>query len=335
MATHGEIRERGIPQRARLRLALRSGDVLGAARAWERLRVDPNGLDRSEVAAARAARATVGRAIRDARRRRARATVRPAQSATVVRFPLESAFARFQGGISAAVTLLLVFSLFLVMTPSRPEILAPAAAPELTTVAQPELTRAVTGGRGRTSATLAPVAVATTPQPTPQPTAAPTVAVTSAPRTGAPAATASTGGVPGGAPGGVPGGVPSGTPGGVVSGVPGATGRLTPSPSPSVYVLPLNPPTLLGGADRFMFRVVDSRTGAPLSNVCVIYGTITCEPKDPHTNLLGYFWLDLTPPAASNWSFRFSLDGYVAVTVNKTYRPRQGTVVTTVDLRRR
>jgi hypothetical protein len=121
----------------------------------------------------------------------------------------------------------------------------------------------------------------------------------------------------------------------VVGGVPGATGRATPSPSPSVNVLPLYPPPLLGGADRFLFRVIDSRTGQPLANVCVIYGTLSCGPRDPHTNELGYFWLDLTPPAASNWSFRFSLDRYVSVTVNKTYRPRQGTVITTVDLRRR
>lgn len=330
--------DRSRLRRAAFRAAVRRGDIVAAARAWERLRVDPHGLDRNEVAAARAARSAVGRAIRDARRRRAHGTVRPTQSGAVIAFPLESTFTRFRGGVSTAVLFLFVFSLFLVLSPPRPpEGLAPAAAaPELTARSQPDPTRAPTGARGRTAATLAPVAFTATQTPaTPEPTTTPAVPAASAPATGAPAATSAVGAVASGVPGGLPGGVPSGTPGGVVGGLPGATGRVTPSPSPSVNVLPLNPPVLVAGTDRFLFRVIDSRTGVPLSNVCVDYATLTCGSDKPHTNLLGYFWLDIQPPAASAWRFRFSLDGYVSVTINKTYRAGQGTAITTVDLRRR
>ncbi len=330
-------------RRATLRAALQRGDVVAAARAWERLRIDPHGLDRNEVAAARAARSTVGRAIRDARSRRAHATVRPTHAGAVIAFPPESAFMRLRGKVSTALLFLFVFSLFLVIYPPSPqEDLAPAAAaPELTAQAQPDPTRAPTGARGRTAETLAPLALtAATPMPaTPEPTAAPTLAAASAPPTSAPAATAAIGALPGGVPGGVAGGVPSGTPGGAVGGDPGATGRATPtpspSPSPSVNVLPLNPPTLLAGVDRFLFRVIDARTGVPLSNVCVDYATLSCGPDKPRTNLLGYFWLDITPPAATAWRFRFTLDGFISVTTEKTYRPGQRTVLTTVDLRRR
>ena len=327
--------DRTAIRRAALRAALRRGDGIGAARAWERLRVDGSGLPREEVRAARQARASVGRALRQARLRRAEPTPSP-RLALLPAAALEGTWLRRRGAISTAAAFLLVFTLLFVIYPPRPvdEGFAPAAAaPELTELAQPDPTRAPTGARGRTSATLPPLVFTTAPpQPTPEPAATP---APTAARSGAPAATSAVGAIPGGAPGGVTGGVPSGTPGGVVGGVVGGTGKATPSPSPSVNVLPLYPPTLLGGADRFLFRVIDSRTGAPLSNVCVIYGTLTCGPTDPHTNLLGYFWLDLTPPAATNWSFRFNLAGYTAVTLTKTYRPRQGTVITTVDLRRR
>jgi hypothetical protein len=116
--------------------------------------------------------------------------------------------------------------------------------------------------------------------------------------------------------------------------VPGGTGSGLPTPSPSVNVLPLTPPPLAAGSDRFLFRLVDSRTGAPLANVCVDYATLTCTPDRPHTNALGYFWLDLTPPAATNWTFRFTLSGYRTVSLNRTYRQGQGTVITSINLRR-
>lgn len=323
-------------RRAALRAALRRGDVIAATRAWERLRVDGAELAREEALAARGARAAVGRALRDARRRRAHAN---GTSVPAVGVPLrfESVLLRFRGAISTAALYLLLFTLFFAIYPPRPpEGAAPAAAPpELSAQAQPEPTRAPTGARGRTSATLAPVALAPAAPPEPSPTAEPTAAPTIAPATGAPVRSPSTAGVTAGVPGGVGGGVPGGTPGGVVGGVPGASGSARPTPAPTLNVLPLNPPPLAVGTDRFLFRVVDSRTGVPLSSVCVIYGTLTCGPADPHTNALGYFWLDLIGRVAANWSFRFNLDGYVSVTVNKTYRTGQGTVVTTVDLRRR
>jgi len=318
---------RALRRRAALRAALRTGDLPSVARAWERMRVGGAVLTREEAAAAHAARATLGRAIRDARWRRAHPQARPSLTLADQTLALpESALVRFRGTISTAAALLLVFGLLLVLFPPQaPAGDVPAAPPSQ---AQPEPTRAPTGGRGRTSATLAPVALAPTPAleptPTPEPTPAPTVApATPAPASAPVARTAAPAGSPptSAAPGGVPGGTGSG----------GASA----APAPKANVLPLDPPPLPAGTERFLFRIVDSRTGVPLANVCVVLGTRECGPNDYHTNTLGYYWLDLTGRVATNWSFGFRLDGYVTVNVNKTYRTGQGTVVTIIDLRAR
>jgi hypothetical protein len=127
--------------------------------------------------------------------------------------------------------------------------------------------------------------------------------------------------------------VASATPGGVVGGAPGGTGtRTLPPATPTSYVLPVAPPALPPGQDRFLFRIVDQGSGWPLYGVCVTYG-FPCGPSDPHTNTDGWYWLDLNPGMATTWNFRFSLDNYLTANLNKTYRPGMGTSTTTVFLR--
>lgn len=317
--------DRHVRRRAALRAALRRGDAIAAARAWERLRIDADGIAWHERAAARAARVAVGRAIRDARRRRALAPAAMDAGATDIAAASPTVLARYRGALSASAILVFLLALFV---PRPAEELAPAAAaPELVTTIVPAASLAPSG-RGRTSASAQPVADLESPPPSAVPTP-------SAPA--APAASPS--GVAGGTAGGATGGVVGGATGGAVGGTLGGTGTKTlppaptPTPAPAINLLPVSPVPLPPGADRFLFRVVDSRTGVPLSQVCVVYGTTTCGPSDPHTNVLGYYWFDLDPTMATAWNFRFFLDpDYFSATVDRTYRPSMGTSPTTVLL---
>jgi hypothetical protein len=330
------IAERDLRRRrASLDVALRDGDIVGAARAWERLRVHAHALTPQERAAGRAARATLGRALRTARYRRLHPAAAEVGTAAVP-IPLVPRRSRVRPlalGV-AVVTIVGLLIAFFVPQDAAP---APAAAPpQAVALSTPAPTPEPVGGRGRSSALLQPLAlpspppVAATQPPTPAPaTPPPSAAVGPVPTSGAP------GGQPGGIPGGVPGGVPSGIPGGVVGGTGNATPRPTPSPSPSLNVLPLRPPPLAVGKDRFEFQVLDSQSLQPLNLVCVVYGSATCGPEDPHTNTLGYYWLDMTPNS-SVWNFRFFLDpDYYPAVLNRTARPGMGTVSITIRLRHR
>jgi hypothetical protein len=319
-------------ERAALRRALRSGDALNAARAWERLRVVAQSISIHERAAGREARKAVGRAIRDARYRRLQSAMDAFAPAPAAEAQAAAARSRLRP-IALAIAVLAVISLLIGYQVTRPEEdFAPAAAaPEQVT----EPTAAPTpnaGGRGRTRETPAPVAIATpAPVATAEPTAAPSPSASAA--TGRPGATSAAGAQPGGVAGGVTGGVVGGTVGGTVGGVVGGTGTKTIAPTPTPYVLPARPPALAPGADRFMFVVIDQATGVPLGGVCVNYGFAVCSASDPHTNASGQYWLDLNPGMATSWNFRFFNDGYLTATLNKTYRPGMGTSTTTVFLR--
>jgi hypothetical protein len=312
----------GALRAAALRAAVRRGDALAAASAWARVRIDPTSVDARDRAAAHAARIAVGRAIRDARWRRihaattALAAVPAADEATS---PARSRLVRMALVAAALGAIGLAFLL-----QPRDEGFAPAAAaPELRVETTAQASIGPTGARGRTSASATPVAFVA-PETTPAP---------SAPAETAPVGTPVTGGQPGGVPGGQPGGVPSGTPGGVPGGVPGGTGKATPAPTPtpapSVNTLPINPPPLSNGFDRITFRVIDSRSLMPLSGVCVVYGIQTCGPEQPHTNVLGLYWLDFdrSKPAASLWDFRFFRDAYRSGLYSWTYAPGHSATV--------
>lgn len=319
-----------IEQRALLRHALRKGDLVAAARAFERMRVAGAVVTRDEATSARAARTAVGRAIRDARRRKAHPPA--AETIAVPVIPLRASHA-LRRRLALALAVLNVLALIgLTVLYGRPdEGYAPAAAaPPL--VAQVQSAPTPTpGGKGRTSATAAPVAVVTTPAPTAPPSEAPT---------GTPIPS----GQPEGQPGGVVGGVPGGTPGGVVGGVPGGTGTKTltptpaptPTPTPSINVAPPgSPPPLIAGQDRFVFYVEDASTKLPLGGVCMSYGLQFCTDQDPHTNAQGYVWLYMQRGMATTWSFKFFLDGYYTATITKKYTPGMGNNTTSINLRRR
>jgi hypothetical protein len=124
-------------------------------------------------------------------------------------------------------------------------------------------------------------------------------------------------------------------PGGVVGGTGTATLKPTTAPSPTPRLLPLNPPPLAAGQDRFLFRVIDARAGLPLRGICVILGTLDCGPNDYQTNDNGYYWLDLNPGMATAWGFKFQSPSYFTQTLTRQYTPGMGTVNIIVSLRQR
>ncbi|MBI2325257.1 MAG: hypothetical protein HYU87_09905 [Chloroflexi bacterium] len=309
--------------------------MLTAARAWERLRLSGVVLARREAAAAHGARAALGRAIRDARERRARggdAAPSPVV-ASVASIATSSGAASRWRVRTAAFTVLAASLVLVVLAPvGGGRDLATGAAAEPDT---PRALAAMVASRGRTAATLPPAVAAATAAPEPQPTAKPEPSVPPA-ATASPAPSAGASAAASASPSGTP--ATAGASAGAAGAVPGAaggTGSAIASPTPKLNVMPVQPPLLPSGSDRFLFQVLDQRTGMPLANVCVIYGTLQCGEGDPHTNLLGYYWLDFPVRVAANWSFHFSRGGYVTATVNKTYRADQGTVITTIALRRR
>lgn len=155
-----EMDRRGL-WRAFLRRALSQGDLLGASRAWDHLRVMGAALTREEAEGARAARIAVGHAIRDARWRH--------DHDVLYGLPVGgggTALARRRAWTSprllaplAAGALAIAF--VLLWRPGSSALPAPALVP-----AAPAVPTAVAlGGRGRTEAT---------PQPIFLPSAAPT-----------------------------------------------------------------------------------------------------------------------------------------------------------------
>jgi hypothetical protein len=149
-------RDRRLVRRAALHLALLKGDTLGIARAWDRLRVSGAAIHPEEAEAARAARAAVGHALRDARWRRTHdddhfgfrlGTERSA--------PPRLTLARGPARVLAAATAVVLLAVIaLLYQPIAPGGLQPAAQAQTAAPAVPG------AGRGRTSATLAPVVLA-------------------------------------------------------------------------------------------------------------------------------------------------------------------------------
>lgn len=173
--------DRRLLRRAALRLALLKGDVLAAARAWDRLRVSGAAVRPEEAEAARAARAAVGHALRDARWRRLHDDDRFGFHVTpeMPPPPRPSLLRRSRPGIGALAALGLVALVVLLSQPS-----APGGAPALDAQATAAPTGVSAAGRGRTSATLAPVVRApATPLPTPA-TPAPVAVASAAPGAG-------------------------------------------------------------------------------------------------------------------------------------------------------
>lgn len=161
--------------------------MLGAARAWDRLRVSGAAIRPEEAQAARAARGAVGHALRDARYRRHHDEDRfgfpyPGTAAPPRALSLRPS-SRLGIQVLSALGLIALAVVIFSFPPALPGGL-PAAPPGAQPSAAPS---ALTGGgRGRTSATAVPVVIV-------QPTAIPTPATPAPPSTASPTASAGTG----------------------------------------------------------------------------------------------------------------------------------------------
>ena len=278
--------------RSSLRSGLGEGDVGVVGRAIARLRVDGAGVLPAELIAARLVRAE--RAARDAAARDVVAATTPRHS------PRPAVFR----AMVAVGVLLVVAQLPAAIVPSASQDSPPSAAAAAGVLAPPVLE-----SRGRSTATLPPVAVAT-PEATPASTPAPEP--TAAPQVSTPVPVVRIG-VPAGVIGGVPGGAVGGVPGGVVGGTGSVKPVATPTPTPMPVAL-LVPSTIPTGYSRLTLMVLDHVTGQPLPGVCVILGTGSCGPSKPQTNALGLWWLDYPSGSARFWDISLVDPRYRTVT---------------------
>jgi hypothetical protein len=274
---HVEHLSRLLARRVALGLALYRADMKAAARAAGRIRLPELGVSSEEENAARYARATLGRAIRDARARALRAPIiRPAlqREEIVAAKPSRRRLALFTT-LAAAVGLIIV--ILLLGQPGGP--LSGRHAPGSPgTAASQQVLEATKESRGRTISFSQKVAVG---KPTSTATPAPGFVDTDI------------GDFHGGGGGGGSGSGGSGTGGvGVVPLPPVAPG---PTPIPSGYV-------------RFHGRVFDAVTGAPMPGVCIIIGSLDCGPDKPHTDALGYW--EATVTMQPYWDFGWQKLGY-------------------------
>lgn len=288
-----------------------------------------------QAAAAWAARAALGRAIRGARYRK----LHPQPPAELHLWPaVVLPRPRPIGRLATLVALLAAMVALVVIVPMTPESASPPPPlteepPDTTT---PTGVLSLTGGRGRLSGELPPVAASPEPETTPAPTAEPSAEPTAEPEpeatedpddTPRPRRTRNPSASPGSGTGGEAGGVPGGTEGGV----PGAGGT-----GGGENLLPDRPPTLASGYDRITFRVVDSRTRRTMTGVCVVIGTADCEPIRPHTNSRGLWWLDLPRGERPQpYDFKFYEEGYFTATLRFTYEPGRSPTVEIRMIRRR
>lgn len=275
------------------------------ARAAARLRARET-LIPSERRAVREARGEVGAALR--RVRAGRAAVVPA---TVITSDVTAQGSR-RRVLALAPLVVLVAGLALILmrpntTTEEPETAAGGApAPALAAM------RESVASRGRSFETVAFVVAEPTPLPTPEPTAAATVA---------PAARApivATGGGRGSAPGPGPGGSGTGTLPAPSAAPATPTPTAAPTPAPTFGPRP-------AVVTRFTGRVVDQRTGQPISGACVIVGVRECTDREIYTDVTGRFTIDL--PLGSIWDVNFGRTGY-----QTGYRRLVSTSARTIDI---
>ena len=277
-ARHVEHLSRLLARRVALGLALSRGEMKDAARAAGRTRLPELGLSQEERHGARFARATLGRAIRDARARTLRAPVlRPVPRSAAVTLPQRSRrrLAMFTA-LATAVGLMII--VLLLGEPGGPlsGVKAPGSAG---TASSQQVLDQTKQSRGRTTSFTQKVAVG-------QPIA------TKAPSSSNPSDSFDREDRGGGG-GGGSGGGGSGTGGvGVVPLPPAVPG---PTPIPTGYV-------------RFHGRVFDAVTGTPLPGVCIIIGSLDCAADKPHSNPEGYW--EATVTLQPYWDFGWQKTGF-------------------------
>ncbi len=298
-------------RRAALHSAIRSGDAITAARAAARLRVPLAELTVAELRRAREARRTLGRAIVKARL--PRREEQPLVTGIAIPPPLPGSRRR------AIIAALAALALLLLLIGSGAPKGAPGAPDEAAVELQQQQTQdqLLVVSRGRTialppvlavaaSATPAPTATAT---PAPQPTSAVATATAqgTARHTATPGPTGAGGGSGGtgatGTGGGGSGGGSGSGSGGAGGGSGSGTGFPTPAPLP-----PVPPP----GFGRFQIIVLDQFTNRPIPGACVIIGTQSCDPSQPHTDANGRWAVDVPATTLTTyWDLYFSKPGYI------------------------
>ena len=287
-------------RRAAFREALRDRDLLNAARAAARLQAHAAALDGDEVRAARATRIAFGRAIREARSRRA-AAVSPAPHAraTLLRRPR-----RLRSAVAAAVALLAIVLGGWLAFPHDPDAGDAAGGGAPAAAAADAAVAILPQSRGRVI--LAVAAVAAEPQAIVVPD--PVTVVVPSPG-GNPAPAGPTG--PTGPIGGTGASGPTGS-GGPGSGVPSASPSAVPTATPP-RATPL--PPLARGFARLTGQVVDAQTGRGIAAACVSLGP--CTTESTQTDAAGRWTLDL--PVGSgrlDWGLEFAKAGYVTATLS-------------------
>src|SRR5438874_6005661 len=285
-----------VARHAQLVRALREADLKLVARAGSRARLAELQLRPGERAAAQSARATMGRALREARLR-AKQPHGPLEAAPVV-----VARRRKRGGRIAALLLIAELLLLAVLgwttlptlAPSPVVEADPGGAPSGGVVAQLQTNE---NSRGRTS-DLYLVAAVPNVQPSPEATATP-----QAKTTPGPVGPAGSGGGAGGAGGvgtGTGTGVGPGSGRGVASPAPPTAAPATPAPTPI--------PTAAASFTRIRGRVIDSSTGQGIPGVCLVPGSLECDSSSHYSDANGYWWIDVTTGAY--WDIRFQGSTY-------------------------
>ncbi len=259
-----------LARRVALGLALSRGEMKDAARAAGRTRLPELGLSQEERHGARFARATLGRAIRDARARTLRAPVlRPVVRSTAIALPRRSRrrLAMF-AALATAVGLLIV--VLLLGQPGGPlsGVRAPGSAG---TASSQQVLDQTKQSRGRTTSFTQKVSVGA-PVATPAPAVGPS--------------DRERGEFGGGGGGGGNGSGGSGTGGVGVAPVAPVVPLVTPVPS---------------GYVRFHGRVFDATTGAPVPGVCIIIGSLDCGADKPWD--FGWQKIGFRPYATRLFSF--------------------------------
>ena len=308
-------------RRAAFGRALREGDALGAARAGARLRLFDAAIAPREFLRARDARRALGRAIVGARR------PKPASSPERHESAITAPRGRDHRRALVALALLALLALLIPLgAPQQGGGGTPQAA-----AAEQQRSALLTVSRGRTVGAPAEIVVVaeTTPSPTPAPSeeASPSPAATSGAAAssvpGASGASGSTG--PGGSGGGAGGGNGTG------QGPGNGSGTSTPTPLPAITLGPVPP-----GFARLVIIVLDAQTRRPLPDVCVVIGTATCAPGQPHTDVNGRWAADVA--SSSNityWDVSLIKTGYTSVSRRLSLRAGSGSTTYSLTLRRR
>ena len=266
-------------RRVALGLALSRADLTAAARAAGRIRLSELGISAEEKGAARFARATLGRAIRDARARTLRAPAKRAalRSAAIAAPQRSRSRPAIFAAIATAVALVVLF-VFL-GSPGGP-LTGVRASGDSRSASSQQVLDDTKQSRGRTGQFTQQVAVGA-PTGTIAPVASPRPTLE-----------------PGEGRGGGGGGGGGGSGSGGVGLVPVPPIIPPPTPTPIGYV-------------RFHGRVIDATTGLGVQGVCVVIGSLNCAADKPHSDSQGFWSVVVT--SQPYWDFGWQLTGYRSV----------------------